>query len=63
MEMKLKKDQKLVKFIYNRNEGTATVTYWYNGTYKDPSYVKNVNLEEANSRYDQLVREGYKNAI
>lgn len=61
--MKLKKDQKLVKFIYNRNEGTAIVTYWYNGTYKDPSFVKNVNLEEANSRYDQLVREGYKNAI
>ena len=61
--MRLKKGQKLVEFIYNRNEGTAVVTYWYNGTYKDPSFIKNVDLEEANRRYDQLVREGYKNAI
>lgn len=63
MEMNLKKDQKLVKFIYNRKEGTAIVTYWYNGSYKDPSFVKHVDLEEANNRYDQLVKEGYKNAI
>tara|TARA_E500000318_G_scaffold111989_1_gene133154 strand:+ start:3557 stop:3748 length:192 start_codon:yes stop_codon:yes gene_type:complete len=63
MEMRLKKDQKLVEFLYNRNESSATVTYWYNGAYKDPSYIKHVSLEEANSRFDQLIKEGYKNAI
>lgn len=61
--MRLKKGQKLVEFIYNRNESTAIVTYWYNGSYKDPSFVKHVSLEEANKRYEDLVCEGYKNAI
>ena len=61
--MRLKKGQKLVEFIYNRNNNSAVVTYWYNGAYKDPSFIKNVTLEEANNRYDQLVKEGYKNAI
>ena len=61
--MRLKKGQKLVSFNYNKVEGTALVTYWYNGAYKDPSFIKNVSIEEANKRYDDLVREGYKNAI
>jgi len=61
--MKLKKGQKTVEFIYNRNENSALVTYWYNGSYKDPSYIKNVTLEEANKRYEQLIMEGYKNAM
>ena len=63
MEMKLKKGQKIVEFKYNRIESSAIVTYWYNGAYKDPSYIKHVSLEEANSRYEKLVKEGYKNAI
>jgi hypothetical protein len=61
--MKLKKGQKTVEFIYNRNENSALVTYWYNGSYKDPSYIKNVTLEEANKRYEQLIIEGYRNAM
>lgn len=61
--MKLKKGIKKVEFSYNKNEGTALVTYWYNGAYKDPSYIKHVSIEEANSRYEQLVSEGYKNAF
>jgi len=61
--MRLKKGQKLVEFIYNRKEDSAVVTYWYNGAYKDPSFIKNVTLEEANRRFDDLIREGYKNAI
>ena len=61
--MKLKKGLKKVEFYYNKNEGTALVTYWYNGAYKDPSYIKHVSIEEANSRYEQLVSEGYKNAF
>ena len=61
--MELKKGQKTVEFIYNRNENSALVTYWYNGSYKDPSYIKNVTLEEANKRYEQLIMEGYKNAM
>lgn len=60
--MRLKKGQKLVSFNYNKVEGTALVTYWYNGAYKDPSFIKNVSIEEANKRYDDLVREGYKNS-
>ena len=61
--MKLKKGIKKVEFSYNKNEGTALVTYWYNGAYKDPSYIKHVSIEEANIRYEQLVSEGYKNAF
>ena len=61
--MRLKKGQKLVEFLYNKNEGSAVVTYWLNQSYKYPSYVKNVSLEEANNRFDELVREGFKNAI
>lgn len=61
--MKLKKGQKLVEFLYNKKEGSAVVTYWLNQSYKDPSYVKNVSIEEANKRFDELVREGFKNAI
>ena len=61
--MKLKKGIKKVEFSYNKNEGTALVTYRYNGAYKDPSYIKHVSIEEANSRYEQLVSEGYKNAF
>jgi len=61
--MKLKKGQKLVEFLYNKNEKSAVVTYWLNGYYKDPSYIKNVNLEEANKRYEELISEGYKNAF
>ena len=61
--MKLKKGIKKVEFSYNKNEGTALVTYWYNGAYKDPSYIKHVSIEEANNRYEQLVSEGYKNAF
>ena len=53
--MKLKKGIKKVEFSYNKNEGTALVTYWYNGAYKDPSYIKHVSIEDANSRYEQLV--------
>lgn len=63
MAMKLKKGQKLVEFLYNKKEGSAVVTYWLNQSYKDPSYVKNVSIEEANKRFDELVREGFKNAI
>ena len=63
MSMRLKKGQKTVTFTYNRTEGTALVTYWYNGSYKDPSFIKNVTIEEANKRYDDLVKEGYRNAI
>jgi len=61
--MKLKKGQKLVEFLYNKNEKSAVVTYWFNDSYKDPSYIKNVNLEEANKRYEELISEGYKNAF
>jgi len=61
--MKLKKGQKLVEFLYYKNEKSAVVTYWLNGYYKDPSYIKNVNLEEANKRYEELISEGYKNAF
>lgn len=61
--MKLKKGQKLVEFLYNKNEKSAVVTYWLNDSYKDPSYVKSVNLEEANKRYEELISEGYKNAF
>lgn len=61
--MKLKKGQKLVEFLYNKNEKSAVVTYWLNSTYKDPSYIKHVNLEEANKRYEELISEGYKNAF
>ena len=61
--MRLKKGQKLVTFDYNKIEGTALVTYWYNGDYKDPSFIKSVTIEEANKRYDDLVREGYKNSF
>ena len=61
--MNLKKGQKLVTFVYNKTEGTALVTYWYNKAYKDPSYIRNVSIEEANKRYDNLVKEGYKNSF
>lgn len=61
--MKLKKGQKIVEFVYNRKESSATILYRYNSTYKDASYIKHVSLEEASSRFDQLISEGYKNDI
>lgn len=61
--MRLKNGQKLVTFDYDRDEGKALIAYYYNGAYKDPSFVKYVDIEEANKRYDDLVKEGYRNAV